>query len=229
MKTVICSTALKIGQLLPYYYSYYQLLNLWAVARFVNQIPCSQTSQWHTHTDFLQGKVSHHFRTRHFPLLQGTTHATHTYRRSSLGQNYYSTTHTGIATHIRISLPPEEVRLLVKECINLSFVGTEHGIVLIWTYLPRCWQSELITEVPTTCIIIYSSFFFLFFFEWSCFTSTAHFTRDASAGPVTANTTAPHASVSFVVPQKPVSSHTKNNNKLAKYNTMSSRCPTSGK
>ena len=114
MKTVICSTALKIGQLLPYYYSYYQLLNLWAVARFVNQIPCSQTSQWHTHTDFLHGKVSHHFRTRHFPLLQGTTHATHTYRHSSLGQNYYSTTHSGIATHIRISLPPEEVRLLAK-------------------------------------------------------------------------------------------------------------------
>ena len=170
--------------------------------------------------------MSHHFRTRHFPLLQGTTHATHTYRRSSLGQNYYSTTHTGIATHIRISLLPEEVRLLVKECINLSFIGTEHDIFLIWTYLPQCWQSELITEVPTTCTIIYSSLFLMIMFRID---SALHEGRERRAGNCGEHDGPSCICFICCTAKNSLVTHTKNNNKLAKYNTVSSRCPTSGK
>lgn len=141
-------------------------------------------------------------------------------------QNYYSRTHTRIATHIRISLPPEEVRLLVKECINLSFVETEHAIVLIWTYLPQCWQSELITDVPTACTIINS--FSSFFND-----HVKHPQRISRGRERRAGNCGEHYGPSCIcficcTAETSLVTHTKNN-KLAKYNTMCSRCPTSGK
>ena len=123
----------------------------------MNQIPCSQTtSRWHTHS-FPLGKVSHHFRTRHFPLLQDTTHATHTYRRSSLGQSYYSLGSTvwhayrlGSALTRPYSSSRQYLGAVVPTAVHTptSFRDRKHAIVLSAStyHLPLCWQSALIKE-----------------------------------------------------------------------------------